>query len=265
MTMPTIRVLLVDDQALVRAGFRTILESEPGIVVVGEAGDGQAAIDAARTLNPDVICMDVQMPGVDGLTATREIVADAGIRSAVLVLTTFDREDYLFEALAHGASGFILKNSTPEALIEAVQVLARGDALLAPDVTRRVIERFAGTAAVETPATASPPGAPLLPSAAPAIASSTSRPAPAGEGSTADVVTAQIAELTDREAEVLSLLALGLANAEIASRLYLGEATVKTHVSKVLMKLNLRDRVQAVVFAYEHGVVVPGATAPIGA
>lgn len=225
-----IRVLLVDDQELVRAGFRIILGSEPGIEVVGEAADGREAIDRARELNPDVICMDVQMPGVDGLTATREIVADADIRSAVLILTTFDREDYLFDALQHGASGFILKNSTPEALVEAVQVLARGDALLAPDVTRRVIERFAGSAGAST---------------GPAAASV--RPMP----TTVD-------ELTAREAEVLALLAQGLANSEIARRLYLGEATVKTHVSKVLMKLGLRDRIQAVVFAYEHGIVTPG-------
>ncbi|WP_022887163.1 response regulator [Glaciibacter superstes] len=231
MTAP-IRVLLVDDQELVRAGFRIILGSEPGIEVVGEAADGRGAIDRARELNPDVICMDVQMPGIDGLTATREIVADPGIRSAVLILTTFDREDYLFDALQHGASGFILKNSSPEALVEAVQVLARGDALLAPDVTRRVIERFARSADAQ---------------AGPAAASV--RPMP----TTVD-------ELTAREAEVLALLAQGLANSEIARRLYLGEATVKTHVSKVLMKLGLRDRIQAVVFAYEHGIVTPGAS-----
>ncbi|GAB3127030.1 response regulator transcription factor [Glaciibacter psychrotolerans] len=255
-----IRVLLVDDQALVRAGFRTILESEPGIEVVGEAGDGQAGIDAARALNPDVICMDVQMPGVDGLTATREIVADSGIRSAVLVLTTFNREDYLFEALAHGASGFLLKNATPEALIEAVQVLARGDALLAPDVTRRVIEKFSGVHGAgphppAAPASATAPAPAPAPNTAPVESVATVDSAPA------DSAAQALAELTDREAEVLNLLALGLANAEIAGRLYLGEATVKTHVSKVLLKLGLRDRVQAVVFAYEHGVVTPGATA----
>ena len=139
MTPAVIRVLLVDDQALLRAGFRTILESEPGITVVGEASDGQSAIDQARLLNPDVICMDVQMPGMDGLAATQVIVADADIAAAVLVLTTFDREDFLFEALKHGASGFILKNSTPEALIDAVQVLANGNALLAPDVDRKSV------------------------------------------------------------------------------------------------------------------------------
>ena len=141
MSIPDIRVLLVDDQTLVRAGLRIILESEPGIRVIGEAADGAVALNQARELDPDVICMDVQMPGVDGLSATRSIIDDPEIHSAVLMLTTFDREDYLFAALQHGASGFILKNSTPEALIAAVQVLARGDALLAPDVTRRVIER----------------------------------------------------------------------------------------------------------------------------
>jgi DNA-binding NarL/FixJ family response regulator len=223
-----IRVLLVDDQALVRAGFRIILESEPGIVVVGEAADGAAAIRQAAALQPDVICMDVQMPGMDGLSATCAIVADPASRAAVLVLTTFDREDYLFSALQHGASGFLLKNATPEALVEAVQVLARGDALLSPEITRRVIERFARGA---------------LPSARALL------PEPA-----------EVGELTDREREVFELIALGLANAEIAARLYLGEATVKTHVSKVLQKLELRDRIQAVVYAYEHGIVVPGAS-----
>ncbi|POH63306.1 DNA-binding response regulator [Cryobacterium zongtaii] len=233
-----IRVLLVDDQALVRAGFRIILESEPGIVVVGEAMDGAAAIRQAAALQPDVICMDVQMPGMDGLTATRAIVADPTSRAAVLVLTTFDREDYLFAALQHGASGFLLKNASPESLVEAVQVLARGDALLSPEITRRVIARFAGTFSDSAPAAA--PDA--------AAAHGAHRPEPAAVGM-----------LTEREREVFELIALGLANAEIAGRLYLGEATVKTHVSKVLQKLDLRDRIQAVVYAYEHGIVVPGA------
>ena len=234
-----VRVLLVDDQALVRAGFRIILESEPGIVVVGEAVDGADAIRQAAILQPDVICMDVQMPGMDGLTATRAIVADPASRAAVLVLTTFDREDYLFAALQHGASGFLLKNSSPEALVEAVQVLARGDALLSPEITRHVIARFASGAQ------------PTVPLTGPADAASSSRaPAPVP-----DAVTS----LTDRDREVFELIALGLANSEIAGRLYLGEATVKTHVSKVLQKLALRDRIQAVVYAYEHGIVVPGA------
>ncbi|WP_111720195.1 response regulator transcription factor [Homoserinimonas sp. OAct 916] len=223
--MSRITVLLADDQALVRAGIRTILHSEPGIEVVGEAADGNEAIEQATRLNPDVICMDVQMPGRDGLSATRVIVADPSIRSAVLILTTFDREDYLFDALQHGASGFVLKNATPEALIDAVQVLARGDALLSPDVTRRVIERFAGGGAPTTPRT--------LPEA--------------------------LDDLTAREREVLSLVAAGLANYEIARTLFLGEATVKTHVSNTLAKLGLRDRIQAIVYAYENGIVIPGA------
>lgn len=222
----TIRVLLVDDHELVRTGFRTILESEPGIQVVGEAGDGAQAMALAPSLQPDVICMDVQMPGMDGLEATRRIVeardARAGATLGVLVLTTFDRDDYLFAALDAGASGFLLKNASPEKLLEAVQVVARGDALLAPDVTRRVIER--ATIAREESAAADP----------------------------------RLGDLTEREAEVLRLLARGLSNAEIAAELWLGEATVKTHVSKVLLKLGLRDRVHAVVFAYENGVAVPG-------
>ncbi|SMH49722.1 two component transcriptional regulator, LuxR family [Rathayibacter oskolensis] len=217
-----IRVLLVDDQELVRAGFRIILESEPGIVIVGEARNGAEAIERAAEFCPDVICMDVQMPGMDGLAATREIVKDPRLCSSVLILTTFDRDDYLFDALSAGASGFLLKNSSPEDLVEAVQVVARGDAMLAPDVTRRVIERFAADPA---------------------------RPAPEHPG---------IAELTDREREVLVHLARGWSNAEIASELFVGEATVKTHVSKILMKLRVRDRIQAVVFAYEHGIAVPG-------
>jgi DNA-binding NarL/FixJ family response regulator len=239
-----IRVLLVDDQALVRAGFRIILESEPGIEVVGEAADGSAAIRQASILQPDVICMDVQMPGIDGLSATRAIVADPSSHAAVLVLTTFDREDYLFQALQHGASGFLLKNSSPEALVEAVQVLARGDALLSPEITRRVIERFAQASATG--------GADAAP---PSPAASGTRPA----RRVSPAEPAAVAELTEREREVFELIALGLANAEIARRLYLGEATVKTHVSKVLQKLDLRDRIQAVVYAYEHGIVVPGA------
>lgn len=226
--MRPIRVLLVDDHDLVRTGFRTILESEPGIDVVGEARDGSEAIARAAELDPDVVCIDVQMPGMDGLEATRRIVAErdalagAVARPGVLVLTTFDRDDYLFAALDAGASGFLLKNASPEKLVDAVQVVAAGDALLAPDVTRRVIER----------------------------ATHDREP-----GMTPD---ARIDDLTEREAEVLRLLARGLSNAEIAAELWLGEATVKTHVSKVLLKLGLRDRVHAVVFAYENGVAVPG-------
>jgi DNA-binding NarL/FixJ family response regulator len=222
-----IRVLLADDQHLVRSGFRVILETEDDIEVVGEAADGLTAVDRAAELRPDVILMDVEMPGVDGLEATRRIVAAAqsgsgsGDGPAVLILTTFDRDDYLFEALRAGASGFLLKTGTPEALIDAVHVLSRGDGLLDPQLTRRVISTFA------RPGEATPPK------------------------------KADLGELTPRENEVLVLLAGGCTNAEIAEQLFLGEATVKTHVSRVLAKLGLRDRVQAVVFAYEHGVVGP--------
>lgn len=230
-----VRVLLVDDQALVRAGFRVILESEDGIEVVGEAADGEEGVRLAAALAPDVICMDVQMPRVDGLEATRRIVADPAIRAGVLMLTTFDREDYLFTALDAGASGFVLKSASPESLVEAVHVIARGDALLSPDVTRRVIERFGrGSGAPDDDAPSA--AAPTIPT------------------------DPRVQTLTDRELEVLRLLAEGLANAEIAERLYLGEATVKTHVSRLLLKLGVRDRVQAVVFAYERGIVVPGAS-----
>jgi DNA-binding NarL/FixJ family response regulator len=224
-------VLLVDDQELVRAGFRIILQSEPGIEVVGEAPNGAEGIRLAKELNPDVICMDVQMPGIDGLEATRAIVADPAVTSGVLILTTFDRDDYLFEALSAGASGFLLKTASPENLVEAVQVLARGDALLSPAVTRRVIEQF-GHPPVQTGS---------IPTALPA----------AGAG-------AALADLTERETGVLQLLAQGRSNAEIAAALFVGEATVKTHVSNVLTKLGVRDRIQAVVYAYEHGFVVRG-------
>lgn len=232
--MSNIRVLLVDDQDLVRAGFRIILESEPGITVVGEARDGESAIARAAELTPDVICMDVQMPGMDGIEATRRVVADPAISAAVLVLTTFNREDYLFSALQAGASGFLLKNASPEELVHAVQITARGDALLSPDITRQVIERATAGGHQR--------------------ASSIADTSATNAGTSADAT----AELTDREREVLGLLAGGLSNAEIARRLYLGEATVKTHVSKVLMKLGVRDRIQAVIFAYERGIVVPG-------
>ncbi|AYF97940.1 response regulator [Protaetiibacter intestinalis] len=211
------RILLVDDQALVRTGFRVILDAQPDLEVVGEAADGLEGIARAAELAPDVVCMDVQMPGLDGLDATRRIVA-APDAPAVLVLTTFDRDDYLFRALEAGASGFLLKTASPEQLIDAVRVLAAGDALLSPAVTRRVIERFGAT------------------DAAP----------PADD---------ELAELTEREAEVFRLLADGLSNAEIAGRLYVGEATVKTHVSNILLKLGVRDRVQAVVRAYRSGFV----------
>jgi DNA-binding NarL/FixJ family response regulator len=238
---PEIRVLLVDDQDLLRSGIRIILESEPGIVVVGEARDGHDALERIEQVSPDVVCLDVQMPGMDGLTATRLITA-LEHPPAVLVLTTFDRDDYLFEALEGGASGFLLKNSTPEQLVDAVQVVARGDALLSPDVTRRVIERFAqrGAGAHAAGANAGDTDAAVAATAAARAA-------------------AAIAELTARERDVLDFVARGMSNAEIAAALFVGEATVKTHVSKVLQKLGVRDRIQAVVFAYEHGIAVPGA------
>jgi DNA-binding NarL/FixJ family response regulator len=224
----TIRILLADDHEMVRAGFRIILGAQPDIEIVGEAASGAAAVEAARALDPDVVCMDVQMPGMDGLEATRLIAAEPALHGAVLILTTFDRDDYLFSALQAGASGFLLKNSTPEKLVEAVRVVASGDALLAPAVTRRVIERFGTTA-------------------------------PSATESGSIIVPPEVQELTEREFEVLGLVAQGLSNAEIASTLYVGEATVKSHVSKVLQKLGLRDRIQAVVYAYENGIAVPGA------
>jgi DNA-binding NarL/FixJ family response regulator len=260
----TVRVLVVDDQDLVRAGFRIILESG-GIEVVGEAADGLRAVELTRELRPDVVCMDVQMPRMDGLEATRIIAADQESRSRVLMLTTFDNEDYLFTALRAGASGFLLKNSSPEKLIEAVLVVAQGNALLSPDVTRRVIERFGpGSPVVSGSDTGASSGAgPGIGSDVHPVAAAPTRAAPGRNENAvalaAGRLPAPVASLTERELEVLRLLAEGLTNAEIASRLYLGDATVKTHVSKLLLKLGVRDRVQAVVFAYEHGVVVPGA------
>jgi len=225
----SIRVLLVDDHAVMRAGFRMILESAGDIAVVGEASTGVEAVAAASAVHPDVICMDVQMPDMDGLEATRHIVGDAQIGSAVVVVTTFDRDDYLFDALAAGASGFLLKNAGPEELISAVRVAAAGDALLAPEVTRRVIARFA---AAPVPA--------LRQAAAPPVAEAAgARP---------------VVDLTERETEVLRLVAQAMSNAEIAQRLYIGEATVKTHVSNLLQKLGARDRVAAVVYAHRHGL-----------
>jgi len=223
-----VRVLLVDDHAVMRAGFRMILEAQGDIVVVGEAGSGAEALTAASALRPDVICMDVQMPDMDGLEATRRIVSDPDVDAVVVIVTTFDRDDYLFQALHAGASGFLLKNAGPEELVTAVRVAAAGDALLAPAVTRRVIERFAASPAYAAP------------SAAPAA----QKPR-----------AALVAELTDREAEVLRLLADARSNAEIATALFIGEATVKTHVSNVLQKLGARDRVAAVVYAHRHGLV----------
>lgn len=212
------RVLIADDQALVRAGFRKLLETSPDIEVVGEAGDGREAVDQARRLLPTLVLMDIRMPRVDGIEATRLLTAD-GDGTRVLILTTFGLDDYVYEALRAGASGFMLKDAPPEELLAAVEIVARGDALIAPAVTRSVIEEFVRR---------TPPQ---------------SVPAPSLE------------ELTQREREVLELLARGLSNAEIAERLVVSIGTVKTHVARVLAKLELRDRVQAVILAYESGLV----------
>jgi len=240
-----IRVLLVDDHAVMRAGFRMILEAQDGITVVGEAATGAEAVAAASASHPDVVCMDVQMPDMDGIEATRRIVADPSVDAAVVIVTTFDRDDYLFSALSAGASGFLLKNAGPEELVSAVRVAAAGDALLAPEVTRRVIERFAATG-VRNSGESSPDGA-GSPPVAPA------RPE-APELRTPVAGTPIQIELTEREHEVLRLVAAALSNAEIAARLHIGEATVKTHVSNVLQKLGVRDRVAAVVYAHRHGL-----------
>jgi DNA-binding NarL/FixJ family response regulator len=218
----SIGVLLADDQAMVRTGFRMILESDPGIGVVGEAANGEQATAAARRLRPDVVLMDIQMPGGDGLEATRRITADPELRCRVVILTTFERDEYVFDALQAGASGFLLKNAPPEELLHAVRVVADGDALLAPSVTRRIIGQFA------------------RPRANPELG-------------------ARLESLTHRELEVLRRLAGGKSNAELAGELFVTEGTVKTHVSSLLSKLGLRDRVQAVVLAYESGLVTPGA------
>jgi DNA-binding NarL/FixJ family response regulator len=217
----TIRVLLADDQQMVRAGLRLILAAEPDIEVVAETGDGHGAVATARLLRPDVTLMDIRMPQLDGIQATRQLLAATPPPTRVVVLTTFDIDSYVYEALRAGASGFLLKNASPERLVQAIRVVASGDGLLDPAITRRVIEEFARTPAqVQTPP--------------------------------------ELASLTERELEVLHLVARGLANAEIAARLYVTEATVKTHVARMLSKLRLRDRVQAVVYAYERGVIRAG-------
>ena len=234
-----IRVLLVDDHAVMRAGFRMILDSHDDITVVGEAATGRQAVQAAAALSPDVICMDVQMPDMDGITATRLLVADPAVSAAVVIVTTFDHDDYLFDALSAGASGFLLKNAGPEEFVAAVRVAAAGDALLAPEVTRRVIERFAGTGA-------------RVPASAPALPAST--PTALAAAPAAPALPPVAGELTEREVEVLRLLARAMSNAEIAASLFIGEATVKTHVSNILLKLGVRDRVAAVVFAHRHGL-----------
>jgi DNA-binding NarL/FixJ family response regulator len=217
-----IRVMLVDDQAMVRAGFRMIVESEPDITVVGEAADGRAAVELAGRCDPHVVLMDVRMPHMDGIEATALITATP-TPPRVLILTTFDLDDYVYAALRAGASGFMLKDAPAEQLIEAVRVVARGDALLAPSVTRLLIEEVARRPAVDPSAT-----------------------------------LAGFDDLTERELDVMRLVAKGMSNAEIAEALYLGEATVKTHVGRILAKLDLRDRVQVVVVAYESGLVTPG-------
>jgi DNA-binding NarL/FixJ family response regulator len=219
----SIGVLIADDQALVRAGFRMVLDAEDDITVVGEAANGEQAVHSAQRLRPDVVLMDIRMPELDGIAATARIAAArAGVDSRVLILTTFDLDEYVYDALGAGASGFLLKDSPPEQLVNAIRVVAAGEALLAPSVTSRLIEQFART---RTPEHAPPPG---------------------------------LDELTARELEVFKLLARGLSNAEIAAQLVVGDTTVKTHVGRLLAKLGLRDRVQAVVVAYESGVVQPG-------
>ena len=218
----SISVLIVDDQALVRTGFRMILEAEADLEVVGEAADGLQAIDEARRLRPDVILMDVRMPELDGIEATRRLLENGGSDARVVMLTTFDMDEYVYDALRAGASGFLLKDVPPEHLVDGIRSVANGDALLAPSITRRLVEEFVRSAPPQT------------------------KP-PAG-----------LDQLTSREHEVLLLIARGMSNAEIAAELYVSETTVKTHVARVLMKLSLRDRVQAVVLAYEAGLVQPG-------
>jgi DNA-binding NarL/FixJ family response regulator len=216
-----IRVLLVDDDALMRAGLEAIFSSDRAIEVVDDAADGRVAVERVRELRPEIVLMDVRMPGLDGIAATREIVASAP-DTRVVILTTFEDDEYIFGALTAGASGFLLKRTSPELLIDAIKAVAAGDSLLSPSVTRRVIDRMAAL--------------------------------PAGEA----VLDRRIEQLTAREREVLEQLARGLSNAEIAATLVIEESTVKTHVKRILMKLGLRDRVQAVIFAYESGLTRPG-------
>lgn len=236
--MEPIRVLLADDQALVRAGFAMMLSVEDEIEVVGEVANGQEAVDFAAANDVDIILMDVQMPVLDGIRATEQIVA--ADRAKVIILTTFERDDYLFDAIQAGASGFLLKNADPDDLVGAVHAVACGHALLAPEVTVRVIERFARQLEAERNTAAAPAG----------HAAAGPQPDPAQQR--------LLASLTTREREVLELVAAGLSNAEIASRMFVAEATVKTHVSNLLGKVQVRDRVQAVVFAYESGLILPG-------
>jgi DNA-binding NarL/FixJ family response regulator len=216
-----IRVLLVDDQAVVRAGLKLILEAQDDIEVLGEAADGSEAVALTRALDPDVVLMDIRMPVLDGIEATRQLTA-TGTDARVLILTTYGLDEYVYEALQAGAAGFLLKTDPPERLVEGVRVVAAGEALLAPDITRRLIDHYLGSPAGNAP----PPSA--------------------------------LAELTAREREVLEQLTRGLSNAEIAQTLYITEGTAKTHVARILAKLDLRDRVQAVIYAYENGLVQAG-------
>jgi DNA-binding NarL/FixJ family response regulator len=217
-----IEVLLADDQALVRAGFRALLDAEDDIAVVGEAGDGKQAVSLTRQKKPDVVLMDIRMPGLDGLEATRQVASDTGLADVrIVILTTFELDEYVFEALRSGASGFLVKDTEPVDLLAAVRLVASGEALLSPSVTRRVIEEFASRAKQPPPSEA-------------------------------------LGELTEREREVMALVAGGLSNEEIADRLVVSPATAKTHVSRAMVKLGARDRAQLVVLAYEHGLVRPG-------
>jgi DNA-binding NarL/FixJ family response regulator len=216
-----VRVLLVDDDDLMRAGLRAVLSTDESVEVVGEAADGRSAVSTARALRPDVVLMDVRMPGLDGIAATREVL-DVSADIKVAILTTFEQDDYIFGALGAGASGFLLKRTRPEDLIAAIHTIAAGDALLSPPVTKRVSERMAGHGIPDSDA------------------------------------RARLDELTPREREVLEQIARGLSNSEIAAAFFIEESTVKTHVRRILMKLHLRDRVQAVIFAYESGLTRPG-------
>jgi DNA-binding NarL/FixJ family response regulator len=254
-----IRVLLADDQALIRAGFRVLLQAADDIEVIGEAVNGDQAVEFARSEHPDVILMDIRMPGTDGLAATRQIAADGALSATkIVILTTFETDEYVYQALRAGASGFLVKDAEPEELIRAVRVVHRGEALLSPSVTRRLIASLAGRTP-PGPASPASPGSGLSPgSTGPARGVG-----PAGRGGSAGFggqPGPDLARLTEREREVLCLVAQGLSNEELARRLYLSPLTAKTHVSHIMTKLAARDRAQLVVFAYESGLVVPGAT-----
>jgi DNA-binding NarL/FixJ family response regulator len=250
-----IRVLLADDQALIRAGFRVLLEAADDIEVVGEAVNGDQAVQLARAEHPDVILMDIRMPGTDGLAATGQIAADDDLNGVkVVILTTFETDAYVYHALRAGASGFLVKDAEPEELIRAVRVVHQGEALLSPSVTRRLIASIASRA----PGTASSHGpAATAPAAKGSAAAAT---APGRGAANRDLPASNLARLTEREREVLAMVAQGLSNEEIAVRLYLSPLTTKTHVSHIMTKLCARDRAQLVVIAYESGLVVPGVT-----